>query len=47
MNAYIGSYKIVCYRDVLVKFKDEKLYISTQFFDSGRGSIISLYERHK
>ena len=46
-NAYMGSSKTVRYRSVPLNFKGEDIYISTQFFDSGRDSIIEWYERHK
>lgn len=46
-NAYMGSSKTVRYRAAPLNFKGEDIYISTQFFDSGRDSIIEWYERHK
>lgn len=46
-NAYMGSSKTFRYRAVPLNFKGEDIYISTQFFDSGRDSIIEWYERHK
>ena len=43
----MGSSKTFRYRAVPLNFKGEDIYISTQFFDSGRDSIIEWYERHK